>query len=182
MRTSDTTATSSPAPGGPPPGRGAPAARTFDEVYRSQRLEVIRLAFLLVRSHATAEELAHDAFLRLHAHFDEVENPGGFLHTAVVRLCLTWLSRESKQRELLTRVDVVSSFEPTAIDEMWAALGLLPIERRTVLVLRYYADMSHADIAALVGCPVGTVRTRLHRGLADLRRALPAERHEGMDR
>jgi DNA-directed RNA polymerase specialized sigma24 family protein len=41
-----------------------------------------------------------------------------------------------------------------------------------VLVLRYYADLGHAQIAEIVGCEVATVRTRLHRGLADLRKEL----------
>jgi RNA polymerase sigma-70 factor, ECF subfamily len=45
-------------------------------------------------------------------------------------------------------------------------------ERRAVLVLRYYDDLPVRDIAALVGCPEATVRTRLHRGLADLRKEL----------
>jgi RNA polymerase sigma factor (sigma-70 family) len=58
------------------------------------------------------------------------------------------------------------------IDTTWDALRSLRPERRAVLVLRYYEDLSHADIAELLGCPVATVRTRLHRGLADLRKEL----------
>src|SRR3954451_1104460 len=107
-------------------GTRAASVPSFEDVYREHRGEVVRLAYVLVRSAGTAEELAHDAFIRLHLHFDEIENPAGFLHTAVIRLSLTWLSRATKERELLARLDVPASFEPSPVDEMWAALGRLP--------------------------------------------------------
>ena len=65
-------------------------------------------AFLIVGSLAVAEEIAQEAFLRLLAHFDEVENPGGFLRTTVVRLCLTWQSRAATEHSLLARTEPTS--------------------------------------------------------------------------
>ena len=56
------------------------------------------------------------------------------------------------------------------IDETWDAIQRLPPERRAVLVLRFYEDLAHEEIAQLLGCPVVTVRTRVHRALADLRK------------
>jgi len=141
----------------------------FDTVYRERRAQMVRTAYLIVRSQHVAEELVHDGFLRLHEHFDTVENPGGFLHTAVVRLCLTWLKRRDMERDRLQRLPAPAPSGSPEIDELWDALATLDPDRRTVLVLRYYADLSHAEIAELVGCPVTTVRTRVHRGLADLR-------------
>jgi RNA polymerase sigma factor (sigma-70 family) len=63
-------------------------------------------------------------------------------------------------------------------DLLWQALRRLPVRNRTVLVLRYYADASDADIATTLGCRRGTVRSLASRGLATLRgdAALIAER------
>jgi DNA-directed RNA polymerase specialized sigma24 family protein len=144
----------------------------FDAVYADARERVVRTAFLIVGSRAVAEELAQEAFLRLYQRFAEVENPGGFLRTAVVRLCLSWRRRETLEA---SRYAVLGEPGPTGapeIDGAWEALGALPPERRAALVLRFYEGLDHAEIAALMGCRVSTARTRVHRGLADLRREL----------
>jgi DNA-directed RNA polymerase specialized sigma24 family protein len=151
-----------------------PAVVGFDQVYEAELMAVVRLAFLLVRSQALAEELAHDAFLRLYERFGSVDNPAGFLRTVVVRLSITAQNRARMERDRLT---VVGGGAPSGggepeIDETWAALGRLSPERRTVLVLRFYADMPFGDIAAMVGCTAATARGRARRALADLRREL----------
>lgn len=157
----------------PAAGRDRPAGAGFDQVYEAELMPVVRLAFLLVRSQARAEELAHDAFVRLYERFGFVDNPAGFLRTTVVRLSITAQSRARMERERLTVVGghQTDGGEPE-IDETWAALGRLRPERRAVLVLRFYADMTFEDIAAAVGCTAATARSRAHRALADLRREL----------
>ena len=142
--------------------------RTFDDVYRDERRKLVRTAYLIVRSKHVAEELVHDGFVRLHQNFADVERPGGFLHTAVVHLCLTWLKRRDMEHDRLQRLDepVDPQQEP---DELWDAIGRLDPDRRVVVVLRYYEDRSYEQIAAAVGCPVGTVRSRLSRAIDDLR-------------
>ena len=70
---------------------------SFEEVYRAERDELLRLAYLLVRSRAVAEELAQDAFARLYECWPEVENAPGWLRTTLVRLCLTWLTRRAME-------------------------------------------------------------------------------------
>ena len=151
----------------------ASVALTFDDVYREQRPKLVRTAYLIVRSQHVAEELVHDGFLRLHQHFDTVEAPGGFLHTAVVRLCLTWLKRRDMEQDRTRRVTAPSTVSdggaPEDADVLWSALADLEPDRRAVLVLRFYEDLPYERIAEIVECPVGTVRSRIHRGLADLR-------------
>lgn len=151
-------------------------AQTFDDVYREQRQKLVRTAFLIVRSRHVAEELVHDGFIQLHQRFDEVEAPGGFLHTVVVRLCLTWLKRRTMELDRAQRVAgaaaVAEAPAPEDADEMWAALAHVDPERRAVLVLRFYEDLPYDRIAEILECPIGTVRSRIHRGLADLRKEL----------
>lgn len=151
-------------------------AQTFDEAYRENRQKLVRTAYLIVHSRHVAEELVQDGFVQLHQHFDEVDNPGGFLHTAVVRLCLTWLRRRDMETDRVKRypgspaVDAEGATEDA--DELWSALAHLNPERRAVLVLRFYEDLPYDRIAEILECPVGTVRSRIHRGLADLREEL----------
>lgn len=57
-------------------------------------------------------------------------------------------------------------------ERAWALLGRLPEPKRKVLVLRMEFDYSYEEIAAILGCPLGTVRSRLHDGLGELRRAM----------
>lgn len=145
---------------------------TFEEIYASERLHITRLAFLLVRSQAVAEELAQDAFLRLYEHFDAIEKPPGFLRTVVVRLALTWQQRHATERARLALVGVDRPVELPEIDETWDALGRLRPERRAVLVLRFYEHMRQSEIADVLGCPPATVRSRTRRALQDLQREL----------
>ena len=55
---------------------------------------------------------------------------------------------------------------------MWDALNRLAPRRRAVLVMRYYLDMTEADVAEVLGCRVGTVKSTTHRALADLRKMI----------
>jgi RNA polymerase sigma factor (sigma-70 family) len=146
--------------------------QTFEDVFRDSRTEMVRTAYLIVGSHAIAEELVQEAFARMYRHFATIDNPGGYLRTSVVRLCM-----QSRDRAAMEADRLASSFEPPAtdepaIDEMWDRLARLRPERRAVLVLRFYNDMSPSEIAEVLGWRDATVRTRLHRGLADLRREL----------
>jgi RNA polymerase sigma factor (sigma-70 family) len=149
-------------------------AVTFEAVFEESRSRVVHTAFLIVGSLAVAEEIAQEAFLRLLAHFDEVENPGGFLRTTAVRLCLTQRSRAATERSLLARTAASTPTGEPEIDSTWDALATLRPERRAAIVLRFYEDLGYDAIAQAMGCRTATARTRVHRGLADLRKDLGA--------
>ena len=134
----------------------APKERTdFDAVFAASHAQVVRTAFL-----------------KLYECFDDVRNPGGFLRTTAVRLCLSWRRRAVIEASKLTTVGEPPPTGAPEIDEVWDALGALRPERRAVIVLRFYEDLTHEEIAELMGCRVATVRTRVHRGLADLRKEM----------
>jgi RNA polymerase sigma-70 factor (ECF subfamily) len=144
----------------------------FHAVFESQRLPITRLAYLLVRVEPVAEELAQEAFLRLFRNFGQVENPAGFLRTAVVRLALTWRTRDVMERERIAMTRTAHEQVGTEPDETWDAIGRLRPERAAVLVLRFYEDLSTNDISRILGCPQATVRSRTRRALNDLRKEL----------
>jgi len=151
----------------------APPASTpeisFDDLYRASYARMVRLAWLLVGSRPAAEDVAHDAFLAVHQRWGKVDNPGGYLRRTVVNRALRTQRRRATEQRALAAMGEPPPTGDQAIDSMWDAIDRLRPDRRTVVVLRYWADLPHAEIAEVLRCPVATVRTRLHRALSDLR-------------
>ncbi|MGH9245645.1 MAG: RNA polymerase sigma factor [Acidimicrobiales bacterium] len=149
---------------------------TFDDVYRRNRAPLLRLARLLTGSDNAAEDVVHDAFLGLSRHWETVANPDGYVRTSVVNLSRTvhrksTRDREKRERAERLRVHRTITHQPE-LDETWEVLRRLPPRQRAAIVLRFYEDLPEADIARLLGCRPGTVKSLIHRGLAKMREAV----------
>ena len=145
----------------------------FDAFYRAQYAKTVRLARLLTGSAAAAEDLAPEAFIRVHRHASSLDNPGGFLRTTTVNVCHNW--HRSRRREALRMVRFGPSLEALSpeVQELDAVVAALPYRQRAVLVLRYWLDLTEADIARSLDCRAGTVKSLQSRALANLRKELP---------
>lgn len=143
----------------------------LDRLYRTERDRLRRLAYLMTGHLHVADEVVHDAFVRLQPRLAAVETPPAYLRATVVNLCLAWRRRTAMAREREPRPDRTWA-DPPEIDETWELLARLPADQRAVLVLRFYEDLPLADIAAVLGCRVSTARSRLHRALAKLRKEM----------
>jgi RNA polymerase sigma-70 factor (sigma-E family) len=151
----------------PPPV--APVAPRFEDFYRAQHEPMLRLAYLLTQSRSAAEDLVQDSFIRIQPRWGSLDTPAAYLRRTVTNACYSWHRR--RRREAAAPVEPVVAAEPEH-DEMWDALAKLPPRRRAALVLRYYLDLSEADIAEALGCRPGTVKSLTHRALAELRSVL----------
>lgn len=144
---------------------------TFEDVYRREALAMVQLAFLLVGSPQRAEEIVQDAFAALFQRWDHVDRPGAYLRASVVNRC-----RSAHRRRALERRNRATQEGPTTVglgaDDLADALAALPPKRRAAIVLRYYGGHSEAEIARLLGVRPGTVKSLLHRGLAQLREVI----------
>jgi RNA polymerase sigma-70 factor (sigma-E family) len=149
----------------PPP----PGGEAFDAAYARLWPTAIRLARLMTGSGDVAEEVAQDAFLGLHRHWERVDNPDGYLRTAVVNGCRDVARR---RRRPSPPPEAEPAVLPPEIDETWAALRRLPDRQRAAIVLRFYEDLSTEEIARLLGCRPGTVKSAINRGLTQLRRTV----------
>jgi len=88
------------------------------------------------------------------------------------------LARGSCHCSIVISSPVGASHEPDLSGDdllLWQALGRLPARQRAAIVLRYYLDLSEAEVARQLGVPVGTVKSLVHRGLARLRDRLGVE-------
>lgn len=108
------------------------------------------------------------------------DNPEGYVRRAIVTTHLNALRRKpwrEQPREMITDdVNAVSpEHELDERDAMWTALAELPPKQRAVLVLRYYEDLSEADIADVLNCSCGTVKSQASKGLQHLRTIVESE-------
>jgi RNA polymerase sigma-70 factor (sigma-E family) len=135
-------------------------------LYRQEYAPMVRLAHLITGSNEAAEDLVQDAFVRMHRTWDRAEQPGAYLRRSVVNACNSWHRRRRMERERLPR-PAPEAADPEA-RELLDALARLGVRQRTALVLRFYMDMSEADVASVIGCRPGTVKSLVHRGLREL--------------
>ena len=139
-------------------------------LYRTHYLRMVRLAFLLTGSNAHAEEIVQEAFIRLRTRAG-LADPAAYLRAVVVNGCRDHLRRRGIHDRAALRL-VRDEAVVDQVDELGDALERLPGRQRAVLVLRYYEGMTEAEIASLLGCRPGTVKSLAHRGLAQLRGTL----------
>ena len=152
-------------------GKPVPAQRTsFAVFYRSEYPSAVRLARLLVPD-AAAEDLAQEAFSRLHGRFEALDNPPAYLRRTLVNLGRTWHRRRLREHDRLSQAP-----RPATIDlgasEMLDAIDALPYRQKAVVVLRYWLDLSEREIAEVLGCRAGTVKSLGARALRRLRKAV----------
>ena len=138
-------------------------------LYRERYAPMVRLAYLLTGDGAAAEELVQDAFVSVHRSWDRARHPSAYLRAAVVNACRSWGRRTTLERAQPVPPEGVT---PAAGDELWDVLATLPERQRAAIVLRFYEDMPDEEIAAVLGCRPGTVRTAVFRGLAAMRQEI----------
>ena len=157
-------------------------AAAFDDLVRRFHRPVYRFCWRLLRS-ADAEDLAQDTFVRAFVHFErfDPERPVlPWLMAIARRLCLDLLRR----RKVMARTETTLVSSPPApgpegeasireqLSRLDRALADLDEGPREAIILFHIEDMSYRDIAAALEVPMGTVMTWLHRGRAQLKRAL----------
>ncbi len=151
----------------PQPLDGAPdRSALVAELYRREYLPMVRLAHLITGSNEVAEDVVQEAFVRMYRNWDRADQPGPYLRRIVVNGCHDWHRRRRLERERLPR-PVAEEVGPEA-RELLDALARLNPRQRSALVLRFYVDMSEADVAQALGCRPGTVKSLVHRGLRQL--------------
>jgi RNA polymerase sigma-70 factor (sigma-E family) len=146
-------------------------AESVEEGYRRLRPGMVRLAHLLLGSPEQAEDVVHDAFVACAPRWSSLEAPDAYLRTAVTNQARSALRRSGRDRAKADRLgrSVALSVGLPELDETWALLRALPERQRMAVVLRFYEDLPEAEIARLLGCRPGTVKSLIHRGLAKVR-------------
>ncbi|GGO71389.1 SigE family RNA polymerase sigma factor [Nonomuraea cavernae] len=165
----------------PPPHEGPPAEATAEDVlaelFLTQRLGLVRLAFLLVGDQETAEDVVQDAFAALHRRWGSLTDHDRvlpYLRASVVNGCRMVHRRRSIMGRITgDRQTPFWSAEAATLlgetrREVFKAVRGLPRRQREAVVLRYYLDLSEAEIAETMGISRGTVKSTVFRALKAL--------------
>ncbi|MDI2032342.1 SigE family RNA polymerase sigma factor [Saccharopolyspora sp. TS4A08] len=152
---------------------------SLEDIYKQQRMRMVRLAILLVDDISSAEDVVQEAFTGLYRNWANLRDANaavGYLRTAVVNGSRSMLRRRKTAREYqpphqanarsAESLAMLTAEHQAVVD----ALSKLPRRQREVLVLRYYGNLSEAEIAEATGVSKGTVKSTASRALEALQK------------
>ena len=152
----------------------------FDGWVAARGPALLRLAYTLTGNRADAEDVVQEALARAlprWGRISRVDDVDAYVRRMVVNAHTSWWRRFRRRESPVAELrDVVVEGPGVGFDEhrrIWLACQALPEPQRTAIVLRYYEQLEYAEIADLTGVREGSVRSRVSRGLAALRAALP---------
>ena len=155
----------------------------FDDHFRS----LSGLAYVILGDASAAEESVMDAFARVFARWQSVERldwPLGYLRKAVVNQCRSRLRRARIEQRANSVFHARATREAQDQQhelrlDLWAAVKTLPPRQRMCVVLRYLEDLPEREIADLLDCSVGTVKSQLAKARSKLAVALQGDGSDG---
>jgi RNA polymerase sigma-70 factor (sigma-E family) len=150
----------------------------FRELFAGEYARLCWLGYLLTGSAAEGEELAQEALVRIWWRWRlgrRPADPASYARRVVVNRRRSLLRRAAVEARSLGRAGTTEVAPPVDSERalvLWEAVRSLPPRQRAVLVLRFKEDLTEAEVARLLGLPVGTVKSAGHRALARLRERL----------
>jgi RNA polymerase sigma-70 factor, ECF subfamily len=162
-------------------------AGAFDLVVERHQRQVYQLCYRFVSNHEDASDLSQDVFVRAFRglkNFKGQSSLGTWLYRIAVNVCLNKVSVKQHVSEPIDeRHDLDDGTEPASArvlrDERAAqvrrAVARLPEKQRAALVLRIYQELSHQEIATMLGSTVGAVKANVFHALQNLKKILPGE-------
>jgi RNA polymerase sigma-70 factor (sigma-E family) len=139
---------------------------------------LLRTAYLIVGDLHEAEDLVQETLFKVARRWPKVsrmDHPVAYTRRILINLALRGGPKRLRRRAELSERRLTEPAAPAPLDrhhELHAALAALPPRQRAVLVLRYFLDLSEAEVAAALQCSLGTVKSTAARGLARLEQTL----------
>jgi DNA-directed RNA polymerase specialized sigma24 family protein len=147
--------------------------------FRAEFPSVVGTAYLILRDRGRAEEVAQDAFMRLHVHWKKVsryERPDAWVRRVAIRLASRIAERERRRPLLEAGPASLGGHEGPGADlDVTRAVAELPMRQRVAVVLFYLEDRPLPEVAHILDCSTGAAKTLLHRARARLARRLGEE-------
>lgn len=148
----------------------------FREYVTSRSGSLLRMALLLTRNRADAEDLVQVALAKTFQAWDRIEDRGavdGYVRRAMVNTHISWWRRRRVEEyptdEIPDQPVLDHAGDSEMQDALRRAIERLPQRMRAAVVLRYYEDMSEAEVAQVLGVSLGTVKSTVSRAVAKLR-------------
>ena len=152
----------------------------FAELVREHQGMVFSIAYHFLQDRSLAEDLAQEVFLELYQSLDCIQSPAHltyWLRRVTANRCIDQGRKKLRRRELaLEDAPEPSTPSPVAdpllLERLQQSLAGLPEKQRLVVIMRFQEGLGPAEIAEALDMPVNTVKSTLHRSLADLRKGL----------
>lgn len=155
----------------------------YENFVRAQLPRLLRYATMLTGEREQAADLVQDVLVKVYrrwSRISDIDHPDRYVVRMVTNGYLSW--RRSRSARVIATGDLPDEMRPGDFasdhalrEDMWQRLARLPRRQRAVVVLRYYEQLTDAEIADLLGCAHGTVRAHAHRALTTLRNGLAIE-------
>lgn len=160
-------------------------AATFDEFFLAEFPRLVSMLTAWSGERSVAEDLAQDALLAAHRNWATVatlERPGTWVRRVALNRSSNEGRRRRRERAALSRLSAddrpdgnTVTIVPVTDEQLWAWVRSLPAAQRDATIMRYVDDLPLADIAAVLGCSAGTVKTHLQRARRTLARHLSTD-------
>ena len=154
----------------------------FAELVQKHQGMVFSIAYHFLHDRALAEDLAQEVFLELYQNLDRIESPVHltyWLRRVTANRCIDQGRKKFRRRELALEDAPEPSApsqsqvsDPLLLERLQQSVAGLPERQRMVVILRFQEGLGPAEIAEVLAMPVNTVKSTLHRSLADLRKGL----------
>jgi RNA polymerase sigma-70 factor, ECF subfamily len=157
--------------------------RSFEEFFAATYARLVGLLFAFLHDQAQAEDTVQDAFASALLRWRSIRSyhdPEAWVRTVAFRRAIDHHRRNARQLRALLRLGPPPSLPPVGAEhvDLVRALRRLPLAQREVLVLHYVAELGVDQVAAELGLPAGTVKSRLSRGRTALAQQLRAGAEE----
>jgi RNA polymerase sigma-70 factor (sigma-E family) len=164
--------------------RAGGSRQEFERFVTDRTAPLLRTAYLMAGNLAEAEDLVQEALLRVARRWPRVqvmEHPAAYARQVLVNMALDGAAQRARRSGELAAADRAGTYDPVdtraqrdlhEVDtqqELLGALATLPARQRAIIVLRYWEDLPEAEVAEILGCSTGTVKSTASRGLARLR-------------
>lgn len=153
--------------------------QAFYELIEQEQHKLYRMAYVYVQNENDAVEVFQQTIIRAYEGLPQLKEPHYFstwLTRIIINCCKTYIAKSNSVHLVEPHtLEDINSTSPSYIEEeldLWQVLCQLEEKYKTVLLLRFYQDYSVKQIASILQCPEGTVKTHIRRGLQTLRQQL----------
>jgi len=160
----------------------------FEEIYHRYSGPLVNFMVRMLNDQQRAEDIFQDIFIKLLEQPNIYQNRARFkiwVYRVAVNRCLNEIRNRKKRNvkpqqvtEALQMNQKASNSQFSQIElkiEIQQAVKLIPFEQQTVLILKYYHKLTYPEISQIIKCPVGTIKSRMHYAIQNLRELLIQE-------
>lgn len=145
---------------------------TFESFYDSEIDHQVRRAVLLLGSNDVANDVVHDSFIEVFTRWEDLDDPGPYLHRIVLNRCRGVHRSRRRLRNRSSRFWGGATDHEDRTDPLDDVLATLPFNQRAAIVLRFYYGLTTTQIAHELDCAAGSVGPWIDRGLKKMRKEL----------